>query len=53
MHYKTPVLDFPITGVEDFLKGKPQVKRLAASEVEITKANLPQETEVWVLNHAN
>jgi L-ascorbate metabolism protein UlaG (beta-lactamase superfamily) len=53
MHYKTPVLDFPITGVEDFLKGKPQVKRLAASEVEITRANLPQETEVWVLKHAN
>lgn len=53
MHYKTPVLDFPITGVEDFLEGKPHVKRLAASEVEITRANLPQETEVWVLKHAN
>jgi L-ascorbate metabolism protein UlaG (beta-lactamase superfamily) len=53
MHYKTPVLDFPITGVEDFLKGKPHVKRLDACEVEITKENLPQETEVWVLKHAN
>jgi L-ascorbate metabolism protein UlaG (beta-lactamase superfamily) len=53
MHYKTPVLDFPITGVEDFLKGKPHVKRLDASEVEITRQNLPQETEVWVLKHAN
>jgi L-ascorbate metabolism protein UlaG (beta-lactamase superfamily) len=53
MHYKTPALDFPIAGVEDFLEGKPHVKRLDASEVEITKSNLPQETEVWVLKHAN
>jgi len=53
MHYKTPVLDFPIAGVEDFLNGKPHVKRIDANEVEITKANLPQETEVWVLKHAN
>ena len=53
MHFKTPVLDFPIAGVEDFLKGKLHVKRLDASEVEITRSNLPQETEVWVLKHSN
>jgi L-ascorbate metabolism protein UlaG (beta-lactamase superfamily) len=53
MHFKTAVLNFPIAGVEDFLKGKPHVKRLDASEVEITRQNLPQETEVWVLKHSN
>lgn len=53
MHFKTAALNLPITGVEDFLTGQPHVKRLDASEVEITKANLPQETEVWVLKHSN
>jgi L-ascorbate metabolism protein UlaG (beta-lactamase superfamily) len=52
MHYKTSKTDFPIAGVEDFLKGKAHVKRLGASEVEITQQALPQETEVWVLEPA-
>jgi L-ascorbate metabolism protein UlaG (beta-lactamase superfamily) len=33
MHYKTPQCDFPITGVEDFLTGKKNVKKLNTSEM--------------------
>ncbi len=52
MHYKTPKLGFDIAGVEDFLSGKDNVKRIGRPEVEITKDNLPAEPEVWVLEHA-
>jgi len=56
MHYftdRTRVESFPIAGVEGFLKGKKSVRRLDRSEVELSKAALPPETEVWVLRHAN
>ncbi|MCK5579053.1 MAG: MBL fold metallo-hydrolase [Planctomycetes bacterium] len=49
MHYKTPVLDFPIASVDKFLQGKKNVKKLDSSEVTITKKNLPAEQEIWVL----
>lgn len=52
MHYKTEKCDFPISGVEAFLKGKSNVKRVDDSEVELRKEQLPQETEVIVLKHA-
>ena len=56
MHFKTTAAEessFPIAGVEEFLKGKKHIRKLDQSEVEITKETLPQETEVWVLKHAN
>jgi len=52
MHFKTPKLDFAIAGVDDFLKGQKNVKRIGRSEVEIVSAQLPKETETWVLEPA-
>lgn len=52
MHYRNDKCDFPISGVEDFLKGKSNIRRIDDSEVELTKENLPRETEIIVLRHA-
>lgn len=52
MHYRNDKCLFPITGVEDFLKGKKKVRRVGSSEVELSKVDLPTETEVIVLEHA-
>lgn len=52
MHVRTAKCDYPITGVEDFLKGRKNVSRVAASETEIKKDKLPSETETIVLQHA-
>ena len=52
MHYKTPKLDFPIAGVEDFVRGKENVKRLDSSEVEFKPGALPETTEIVVLQPA-
>lgn len=49
MHFKTPVVSLPIAPVEEFLRGKPSVKRLGKSEAELTKETLPSEAEIWVL----
>jgi len=49
MHYKTSVnADWPIGTVEDFIRGKPRVKRLSKS-ADHTKAALPAESEIWWL----
>jgi L-ascorbate metabolism protein UlaG (beta-lactamase superfamily) len=53
MHYKTPKLDFPITGVEEFLTGKSNVKRVDDSEFELTVEKLPKTTEIIVLKPAH
>lgn len=52
MHVKTAKCDYPIVGVEDFLKGRKNVRGVAASEVEIKKDKLPEEIETIVLQHA-
>jgi len=52
MHFKTPKCGFPIAPVEDFLKGKPAPKRTGTSEVTLAKADLPQKTEIMVLEPA-
>jgi L-ascorbate metabolism protein UlaG (beta-lactamase superfamily) len=51
MHFKTEKCSFPITGVEEFTRGKSNFKNTGRSEVSITKDSLPQ-NEIWVLNHA-
>lgn len=51
MHFKTSVLGFPIAKVDEFTKGKKNVKRLGC-ETEITKEALPKAREIWVLEHA-
>lgn len=52
MHYKTARCDYPIARVDDFLKGRKNVRRLDASETEFKKDQLPSDTETVVLNHA-
>ena len=52
MHYKNDKCNFSISGVEDFLKGKENVKRLNTSDLELTMGQLPRETEIVVPKHA-
>ncbi len=52
MHYNTSKCNYPIAGVDDFSKGKRNVKRLDASEVEFKAAELPAETQIVVLKPA-
>ncbi len=52
MHYRNDKCAFSITGVEDFLKGKANVKRLNTSDLELKAGQLPQATEIVVLKHA-
>lgn len=51
MHYKTDMVEFPISPVEDFLKGKIGIKRLGVSETTVTKDTLPAQPEIWVLTY--
>lgn len=52
MHFKTSKCGFPISPVEDFLKGKTRVKRPGTNEISIEKKTLPSEMEIVVLEHA-
>jgi len=52
MHYKTDKCDMPITGVGEFLRGKSNVTRLDASEVEFKSGELPPITQIMVLKPA-
>ena len=52
MHFKTSKCSFPIAPVDDFLKGKKNVKQPKTSEVEFSKATLPKQMEIVVLEHA-
>lgn len=52
MHFKTGKCGFSIAPVEDFLKGKANVKRPKASEAIFDKATLPHQMEIVVLEHA-
>jgi len=52
MHFKNARCDFPITGVDDFLKGKTNVTRLEVSESEFHKEHLPASSQIVVLEPA-
>ena len=52
MHFKTGKVDFPIVGVEEFLKGKPNVRRLESSTLELKKEDVPAQRQIIVLAHA-
>jgi len=52
MHFKTDKCTFPISDVEEFIRGKKGVKRAKASEIEIKKESLPKEHEIIVLEPA-
>jgi L-ascorbate metabolism protein UlaG (beta-lactamase superfamily) len=53
MHFKNSRCpDFPVAGVDDFVGKRQQVRRLDASEVEISQDKLPVTTETVVLTPA-
>ncbi len=52
MHYKTNKCTYPIADVDDFLKGKKNVKKLDATEVEFKAAELPSESQILGLKPA-
>jgi len=52
MHFKTPNCAYPITGVEDFLKGKKNVRRMEDSEVDLERERLPATAEIVLFRPA-
>jgi len=52
MHYKTKKCGYPIVGVEDFLEGRKNVRRIGGSEMAIKKDQLPAATETVILEPA-
>jgi len=52
MHFKTPKCAYPIAGVEDFLRGKIDVRRVGGSEVDVEQEKLPAATEIVLLQPA-
>lgn len=52
MHFKTSRCNYPISGVDDFLKGKKGVVRLDASETDFDASKLPAPTQITVLRPA-
>jgi L-ascorbate metabolism protein UlaG (beta-lactamase superfamily) len=52
MHYKTAKCDWPLSTVDDFVMGKKNVKRLNSSEIEFKDGNLPEVTEIVILQPA-
>ena len=52
MHFKTPQCTYPIAGVDDFLRGKENVKKMDSNEVEFKLDELPAVTEIVVLKPA-
>ena len=52
MHFKTPKCVYPIASVEDFLKGKKNVRKIAGSEVEFEREKLPTANEIVLLQPA-
>ena len=52
MHFKTPKCAYPIAGVEDFLRGKKDVRRVGGSEVDVEQEKLPAATEIVLLQPA-
>jgi L-ascorbate metabolism protein UlaG (beta-lactamase superfamily) len=53
MHFKTPACTYPLASVEDFLRGKKHVRKVAGNEVEFERDKLPAETEMVVLQPAS
>jgi L-ascorbate metabolism protein UlaG (beta-lactamase superfamily) len=52
MHFKTPECAYPIASVDDFLKGKKGVRKIAGSEIELGHQDLPTDTEIVILQPA-
>jgi len=52
MHFRTPRCAMPIAGVEDFLKGKKNVRKVGGSEANFERERLPAATEIVLLQPA-
>ena len=52
MHFKNSKCDFPIAGVEEFLRGKENISQPDASEVEFRAGEMPPTTRIIVLKPA-
>ncbi|OGN93824.1 MAG: hypothetical protein A2Z75_01130 [Chloroflexi bacterium RBG_13_50_10] len=52
MHFKTLKCAYPIADVEDFLKGKKNVRKMANSEIEFEREKLPTANEIVLLRPA-
>lgn len=52
MHFKCDKCGYPITGVEEFLKGRQNVTRASDSEITVSRETLPSPTATVVLQHA-
>jgi len=52
MHFKTPKCAYPIAGVEDFLRGQKNVRRVGGSEMDFERERLPAATEIVLLRPA-
>lgn len=53
MHYKTERVNFDLAPVENFIHAKNNVKVLDESEIELNKDQLPETTQIYVLQMAN
>jgi len=53
MHFKTPNCAYPIAGVDEFLKGKQNVREVGSSEAEFELQRLPSTSEIVVLEPAS
>jgi L-ascorbate metabolism protein UlaG (beta-lactamase superfamily) len=52
MHFQTMCTNYPIVGVDEFLKDKPNVRQLDSSILELRKEDVPEERQIIVLKHA-
>ncbi len=52
MHFKTDRCGFPLASVEDFIRGKNNVRRVGGSTVEVRKDDLPTSPQIIVLEPA-
>ena len=52
MHFKNSRCNFPIAGVEEFLRGKEDVNQPASTEVELRAGEMPATTRIIVLKPA-
>jgi L-ascorbate metabolism protein UlaG (beta-lactamase superfamily) len=52
MHYGSPKLVFSLDGIDDFIQGKSNVKKLNSSSLEISQAGLPTTTTIIVMDQA-
>jgi len=52
MHFKNSKCDFPIAGVEEFLRDKKDISQPDTSEVEFRAGEMPPTTQIIVLKPA-